>query len=377
MGNLTRANIQNPYEVGNNYPTTGEYNFAVWADYYAGEFNGYGNRTAYMNEVEVGYDATNKTWSPVGPKYYWPKNGTLTFIGYSPASKAAYAVVGESGIKFSNYTVSTTQAEQVDLLFSERTYNQKKYWDVGNGSNTTDDEKGNAITGAGSNDKNDVYTGAHLVFKHALSSILFNVKTDKDYTSTDETEIKLKSLKLNNVINTATFDQGLSETDAQGNTVTNPVTTAPTQNNGKGDNWEPSLDANQEPYKSSYPVYVNNGEGHLLTKTAYWPSINAEDNNVFNGYQDGKRTTDLILIPQSLAGITLTMEYTIKSKDSEPIYQVSTINLNEAVNADWDRGYRYIYSITLGLESITIEPYVTPWVDANTNVNVDNNNTQY
>ena len=378
VGNMTRVATTNPYEIWNNYPTAQEYDFAVWADYYADEFNGYDNRTTYMNEVKVGYNSTSKTWAPYGAQYYWPKKGTLTFIGYSPASKGAYAVVGKSGIIFSNYTVSTTQAEQVDLMFSERSYNQKNYWKNGNKANTTDTEVGSEETGPTSTTTNDVYTGAHLLFKHALSSILFNIRTDIDYTTNDYTEIKLKSLKLNKVITTATFDQDLGDYVA-GNVL--PVTTAPTQNNGTGDNWTPLTyddgSTTAKPYTASYPIYTND-EGHLLKTTKYWPSINAENDTVFTYSQNGLRTTDLILIPQALKDITLTIEYTIKSKDSDPIYQVSTINLNETDTADWDWGYRYIYSIVLGLETITIEPYVTQWVDeTSSDINVNDNNTQY
>lgn len=382
VGNMTRADVTNPYEIWNNYPTAQEYDFAVWAYYYADEFDGYDNGATYMNEVKVGYNSTSKTWAPYGAQYYWPKYGTLTFIGYSPASKEANAEVGKSGIKFSNYTVSTTQAEQVDLMFSERSYNQKNYWKDGNNSNTTDTETGSEVTGSSSATANDVYTGAHLLFKHALSSILFNIRTDKDYTTNDYTEIKLKSLTLNNVITKATFDQGLIETDANGGTIENPVTSSEERkNNGVGDNWTPLTyddgSTTAKPYTASYPIYTND-EGHLLKTTKYWPSINAENDTVFTYSQNGLRTTDLILIPQALKDITLTIEYTIKSKDSDPIYQVSTINLNETNNADWDWGYRYIYSIVLGLETITIEPYVTPWVDeTSSDINVNDNNTQY
>ncbi|MBQ8737614.1 MAG: fimbrillin family protein, partial [Bacteroidaceae bacterium] len=223
VGNMTRANVTNPYEVGNNYPTDGK--FAVWAHYYTGNFNGFTNGQLYMEDVILAYKNVKddsgttiiNTWAPdSGEKnYYWPKNGTLTFIGYSPASaqnnEGTTVTVGATGIKFNNYEVSTEQSNQVDLLFSERSYNQKKYKAS---DKTTDDDAGdeNTETGSTSSTTNDPYTGAHLEFKHALSSILFNVKTDRVY-SDDKTVITLTGITLKNVVNKATFDQGLTNTD--------------------------------------------------------------------------------------------------------------------------------------------------------------------
>jgi hypothetical protein len=102
-----------------------------------------------------------------------------------------------------------------------------------------------------------------------------------------------------------------------------------------------------------------------LNTTAYWPVNNANVADAPKAYTAGLRSTDLMLIPQPLTGITLTVNYTIKSKDSSAIPQVSTINLTAPSghgNA-WDWGYRYIYTITIGLENISIEPYVTGWQD--------------
>lgn len=341
VGKLTRAS-----EVGNNYPTATAYNFAVWAHYYAGNFTTAANGTLYMDEVEMGFDETS-TWAPVGAKYYWPKNGTLTFVGYSPASVKAKASYTNGKVTFTDYVVENDKSNQVDLMFSERTYNQKKY--TANASDkTTDDEAVSGETGATPGVVADPYTGAHLVFKHALSSILFNVKTDKDYTTAGGTQITLTGLTLNNVATQGTFVQNIAGDQAS--------TVAPTTQNGEGDDWT-VVDAS----KKSYAIGNAN---MLLTTTAYWPAVSAYNAAAPANFVNGLRNTDLMLIPQSLANVTLTVNYTIKSATSSTaIAQTSTINLSTLTTDDWDWGYRYIYTITIGLEEITIEPYVTPWTD--------------
>lgn len=341
VGKLTRAS-----EVGNNYPTATAYNFAVWAHYYAGNFTTAANGTLYMDEVEMGFDGTS-TWAPVGAKYYWPKNGTLTFVGYSPASVKAKASYTNGKVTFTDYVVENDKSNQVDLMFSERSYNQKKY--TANASDkTTDDKVGTGSTSPDPTNPKDPYTGAHLVFKHALSSILFNVKTDKDYTTADGTQITLTGLTLNNVATQGTFVQNIAGDQAS--------TVAPTTKNGEGDDWT-VVDAS----KKSYAIGNAN---MLLTTTAYWPAVSAYNAAAPSTFADGLRKTDLMLIPQSLANVTLTVNYTIKSATSSTaIEQTSTINLSTLTTDDWDWGYRYIYTITIGLEEITIEPYVTPWTD--------------
>lgn len=347
VGKLTRAN-----EVGNNYPTTADYNFAVWAHYYAGDFTNVADGSLYMDEVIMGFDGTS-TWAPVSAKYYWPKNGTLTFVGYSPASVNAVADYTDGKITFTNYEVKADKSNQVDLMFSERSYNQKKY--TANASDkTTDDKVGTGSTSPDPTNPKDPYTGAHLVFKHALSSILFNVKTDKDYTTTNKTKITLTGLTLNKVVSKGTFTQDIAATVGS-------VTGAPGRDNGTGDDWVVSTD---DADKVSYTI---DNASHLLTTTPFWP---AENKETAPDFENGLRKTDLMLIPQSLANVTLTVNYTIQSETGAVIDQTSTINLNSSTGADWDWGYRYIYTITIGLEEITIEPYVTPWVDVEGNTTI-------
>lgn len=341
---VVSPNTKAATEVWNNYPTGEAYNFAVWAKYYVDgsyENNAYKTGTyttwaagqTYMNEVVVKYG--DNTWAPE-QNYYWPKNGSLTFIAYAPTAIANITEAGASGITITDHNVSTDTANQLDILYSERTYNQQKdNMDEVEGTGTTD---GNAGVTA------DPYKGVHISFKHALSSILFNIKTEEDYT-TAGTTITLKKIQVYQAVSKGSFDQNLADKNAA--TTTDTDATAPA--------W--SFDT--PPVRNDYTV--DNTANVVLSTTPYYPSGITKE----TAATDGLRATDLILLPQELAGVTLRIEYTIKNSNagSEELAQIAELPLSTTAVAAWEMGKRYIYNITIGLDTIYFEPYVQNWVD--------------
>ena len=315
-------------EVWNNYPTDAAYDFAVWGYYYAGgTYTKFSDGQLYMNNVTVSYDGTLSGWAPA-TSYYWPKNGSLTFIAYSPAT--VEATVGATGIQIADYTVQADAAKQVDLLFSERAYNKRVVDDDIAGSGETDEDP--SVT-------DDRYAGVHLSFKHALSSILFTARTKGTYTGTT---ITLKEISLLNVKSGGTFNQTLN--DANGETTA----------------------ANAEVWsgQSEPENYVISGLNQILDANAYYPSTNGTGSPAVAG---GLRKSDFILLPQKFETNdpipTIQVKYTIQSPDSAPINQVQEVPLS-ALTEEWEWGYRYIYNLIIALDKIYFEPYVTPWTDA-------------
>jgi len=321
-------------EVWNNYPTGTNYNFAVWAKYYVnqsdvmnGTYDVWANGTDYMVEVPVSY--TDNTWAPA-QNYYWPKNGSLTFIAYAPAGKATAAAT-ESGITFTDYEVSTTVADQVDLLFSERSYNKKR---------VDDDVVGSGNTSGDFTVTDDPYKGVHLSFKHALSSIAFTVKTLADYSAS--TTITLNKIELLNVGSKASFDQNLAD-ENNAPTTAAAWTTAGTPVN--------------------YIVDNDDDLEYVVDTQAYWTASKSKTAPAAAG---GLRATDFILLPQNLSNIKLKVTYTLDNKGtgSEPLVQVIEKDLRTGAVDTWIMGKRYIYNIIIGLDTIYFEPFVADWVDA-------------
>lgn len=322
-------------EVWNNYPTAAAYDFAVWGYYYAGgTYTKFSDGQLYMDNVTVSYDGNLSGWAPATP-YYWPKNGSLTFIAYSPAT--VEATVGATGIQIAGYNVDTDAAKQVDLLFSERAYNKKS---------VDDGYAEDGETDADPSETYDSYAGVHLSFKHALSSILFSARTKDTY---DGTTITLKEISLLNIKSKGTFNQNLE--DANGETT--------------------AADAELWVGQSELKNYVISGLNQVLDANPYYPSTKGTGNPTV---ADGLRKSDFILLPhefeENIGYIpTIQVKYTIKSPDSAPIDQVQEVSLVH-LTGEWKWGYRYIYNIIIALDKIYFEPYVTPWTDAGYNVNL-------
>lgn len=306
-------------EIGENYPTS--QNFSVFAHYYTeaeGGYTTFAEGDLYMDDVETSYNSDIKGWDPKtgsGVNYYWPKQGTLTFAAYSPSK--VDATYDKEGIHFANYTVDTDCTKQYDLLYSERSYDQTKEMMVTNAP----------------------YNGVQIKFNHALSSILFTVRTDADYAA-DNFNIVLKKISIKNVLSQATFNQGLEDGNGE---VTKPV--------ADHFGWA------GHSYKKEYVAY--NSSKVLSTVASFTENISVTDPR-----QNDTQNTNLILLPQEFSDQQLYIEYQIVNKnvgsDETVVNQNATFNLNYYGDG-WKRGYRYVYNLTFGFDKIYFDPVVTEW----------------
>ncbi len=358
-------------EIYGNYPE--DKDFAVYALYHENQYDESSftaaNSSTYMANVKCVAD--NKTaptcWAPE-QAYYWPKNGYLTFAAYAPAltSGVDWDV---NGFKFTDFTVNDMPTKQIDLLYSKRQYDKQK----SNGA------------------ENQPYGSITIPFEHALSSIVFMAKTEADYTvkkddgSVDEsksTVIKLTGITVNKVVKKGTFKQNLlaatagdSDTNTDTDTDNEPAWTVEATNNLQDYTVYPST-AGSELELSNNEQYVNGAvDGNDETYGTSNPP--ATPNGTDNVNNDGKRRSDLILIPQNLMRgegnddkVTVTIKYTIKTGTADAIDQESTFQLAVAPESEgsdatykWEMGKRYIYHIVIGLDKIYFNPQVTNWED--------------
>ena len=308
VGKNTRAVT----EVGAEYGTG--YTFGVWAKYNntgaatswtAGQFY-IGTDAADDHGVEAAYKSSVNGWAFATP-YYWPKNGDLSFIAYSPYSVADKATVTGEGIQFTGYTVG--DAADVDLLFSEVSRNKTKA-DVNTAA---------------------PYSGIDVQFKHALSSVRFAVKTKEAYAGTT---IKVKKIEVLNAYSVGNFNQGLADNATAVTAVDNAC-------------WD------DHATERSYTAFTGDITVAYAAKYVHNGSANASEN-----------TTDLILLPQALVHtgantVTVKVTYTITSPSGNVLEQVTTLPLS----GDWFRGNRYTYTVVFGLDEIYLDPTVDTWSD--------------
>ncbi len=297
--------------------------------------------TAYMDNVRCVANSTEtpEYWKPEDRVYYWPKTGYLTFGAYAPhATNTTTAPATEwnafSGFEFNDFTVNATSADQYDLLYSDPAYDKTKT------SVVTDDP----------------YDGVTLVFNHALSSIVFTVSAQP--TGNDD-KIYITNITVKNVYEKGDFNQNYYVDGGQKGTAAWTV---------KGG-------------LVNYTVF----SGEKLLGTAEEPINGSLENDATADTPDtdGKRRSDLILMPQNLAkgegrasDATVEITYEIKNKDGIKTAE-ETVPFNLAVKNGgsrsyaWEMGKRYIYHISIGLEQIYFNPTVTPWEEVEGEVTVD------
>ncbi len=314
----SESRTENYGELTNPYPTTED--ITVYGVWHSAEFAGWDDASLYMDKANASYDDVFNGWRP-DTRYYWPKNGYLTFAAYSPSDVNATNVgYDKTGLKLTGFQVAETSDKHVDVLYSQRSYNKKK----------------------SSDNTNTPYDQVDLDFVHALSSIQFTAKKAADYGSTAEntTNIILKKISIIDVYSKGDFDEKVSET------TPGTYNATPTWSN-------PS--ANDVEY-----VYYDNNTGYTLTSGAY----------VMNGVAN---QTDVIALPQTLPdGAKFVIEYQIDSPGSTTpaIDQTYEIEIND-LTGKWEPGYRYTYHISIGLDEIYFAPEVLEWTKAtDTDVNV-------
>ena len=169
--------------------------FGVYA-WFKGETHG--DDTDFMVNQKVSYtgDSDNR-WAPEGTTYYWPKSGSIDFIGYSP-----YATAGSTDAPFPTITDTTiaypawnvADHQDVDIMYADK------------------------VTGLKNNTNTYYYNGVPMLFHHALAKVNFQIKAA--YTEVEDTvthtktkwDIEVESIKVNNILSSGKFTLNLNGT---------------------------------------------------------------------------------------------------------------------------------------------------------------------
>lgn len=317
---------------------TGE-SFIAYAGWTNGDYtNGAGVTEFFVNNVTTAicsYDATWTTWKPA-VSYYWPKTGKLTFEAISPADARYHTTISHTwaaGFSLDDFAVRGGIKDQYDLMYSDREFNKVRSLYTPDASANPSDPYDETAGDAGS------YKGVDLIFRHALSSIVFKVKTKADYTNA---VITLTGITINNAYSTGDFAEGGDDGDASSWTVT-PA-------------WSNQTAAvNYSIFSGSQVVTYNSG-----TAQAVSPLVGG--------------ATNIILLPQALEhtsatdNVTVTVTYTVAQNGGSALPQTAVIKLKDltassaAVTA-WEMSKRYTYTIVFGLDEIYFDPRVDAWTD--------------
>ena len=281
-------------------------------------------------KVENTSSATSGEAWTTNPKYYWPKQGYLTFMSYSPYEKLNSIVTCEAAtdalaeIKIPNWDVNANQ--DVDIMIADRVDN---------------------LT---ANGENAGYTGVSTVFRHKLAQIVkFSVKTKEDFRNLKAGAPQagsklffLKKIALQNIVTNGSFTSGV-----QPSNTNIGLWTAATTPIAKNYTW----------YENTESNLVQGGANEFNTTAV---ALSSGDINT-NGY--------LLVRPQTFAendNKKIEITYVIRSYTSASDYSDETVvqsfNIHSATPS-WDINKKYSFTITVDLNQIYWAPSVENWED--------------
>lgn len=292
-------------------------------------------------KVENTTSATSGEAWTTNPKYYWPKQGFLTFMSYSPYNELNTKVTcaptkdAMAEIKITDWDVDANQ--DVDIMIADRVDN---------------------LTANGSHGG---YTGVPTVFRHKLAQIVkFSVKTKEDFRNLDENNLPqagsklffLKKIELQKIVTKGSFSSGIEPSNI---------------NIGV---WFPLTSSEGTDY-----TWYNNEEATLAKGNA------SEFNTTAVALSSGDINTNgyLLVRPQNFAendNKKIKITYVIRSYTSASDYSDETVvqsfNIYSATQS-WGINKKYSFTITVDLNQIYWAPSVENWEDATSTEYVFNN----
>ena len=276
---------------GVDYPT--DETFKVFCKSYTGTYTDWTTGADYFNAAGEDVALIGGNWSTT-PVHYWPELGNkLAFAAYSPAAASAHGTFAQTqtGLTITGFSTQADVANQYDLMYTPRVIDL---------------------------DKNSAGTPVPMVFKHALTSVVFKAtKTDADATYV------IKSLTVNGKASTTgNFNQNIPNPEDLDGTAT----------------WTPAT-ATDVNYSILSGKTINVAQG----------GTNLTGVKSANG-----ASTALLLIPQGVNdAITVTIVYD-KTTGGNTLESTATVKLsNFKVGGStsitkWVMGNRYVYNIKFG-----------------------------
>lgn len=309
----TRANVMG--EIQGHLYDKAEH-FKVFCKIYEGTFAGWESATDYFKtegDVAKNEGGESSYWATESD-YFWPEaQHNLAFAAYSPAvlTTAPTSIEHtENGLQIKGFQTEANADNQYDLMYSDRILDRNR---TNNGS-----------------------VAVPLIFRHALSSIVFSSEKEDN-----NAEYTIKSATLGgDFIQKADFNQNITTVgDLKGTAL-----------------WENPATATAATYTPDFDPF-----NVTTTPTKFTEKASA-----------------LLLIPQTVpANAAVTITYTKKVKKGDGTFNTTnntaTIKLSDFRQAGgekittWEMGKRYIYRIAFGQnKKIYFEPKTEDWVEVPT-----------
>jgi hypothetical protein len=314
--------------------------------------------TQYIDNVDISWDDTTtpNVWRNTTKKYYWPKDGKLTFFAWTSLKQgdnvtgsyddnkkvvtptenqtvsyltSGVTVDATNGVKIANYDVTAAANKNYDLLVADIKANQ-----VANNEEATSPKYNT--------------NGVPTLFKHKLSQVFFTAvtvdsnKNPYDYKTTDGIEFTLNSITFKGLDQTNTYTQGITESSCDGSWGTASASTNQVYTN------------TATALSNTVSVLIANGNQYYYLPQDFTPQTST-----------GSLTSDAFVV-----------NYTVKYANgtTETIDKEFVLNDNAtgatAMFAKWEMGKRYTINLKFSLNEILWDPAVQDWETANRDVTV-------
>ena len=312
--------------------------------------------STYIDSVEISYNTSDAVWRNASKKYYWPKDGKLTFFAWTNVTES----IATDGT--STYTQpKKTGSEDIEYLSGVTVSNSEgvvaKDYDVVANKNV-DFLVADIKADRKSNDKTPKYytEGVPTLFKHKLSKVIFTAQTVKsgtydayDYKTTDKIVFKIDSIKFIGIDQKNTYTQGV--TVAADSTSVGSWGTSPTEGS--------QTYTKKETEVTSTLAYLYDGSDE--NQYYYLPQG-------FDAQTKGSETKDYFEV-----NYTITYNSGLATEKTEKLTQKCILNNSESgksIFPAWEMGKIYTINLKFSLNEILWDPAVQDWETANRDVTV-------
>lgn len=308
-----------------------------------------GSSSVYFENVPISYQTP--VWRNADRKYYWPKDGSLTFFAWTVLSSAVDAAP-VSGDKVAPTETQTTSTISEGVVTVTNTDGIKiAGYDVVDNLNKdilVADTKADMTA----NDKTPVYIidGVPTLFRHKLSQVFFTAQTIKDedaydYTAaTDKIKFEINSIKFIGIDRKNTFTQtnvaGAAGSWADAGAIEESQTYTSTVTEVKKDAATLIADGNQYYYlPQKFASQTAGGESKDYIEIKYTITY-----NVGEATQQVENFTKKLILNNSTS--------------------------SSSIFAEWEMGKRYTINLRFSLDEILWDPAVENWDDKTNNVTI-------
>ena len=264
-------------------------------------------------------------WGGYKTTYFWPKAGSLMFVGYYPTT-----------VENVSYSFTASENKMTVAEFTPGDYSKTGFVNTAENSTCVEDFMYFNMTATSSDATtagplNSVTDGCHIdvVFKHALSWLSVVLKKDSATPAGATITVKKVYFTKVNTTATGTVNNSPDKSKGESNVISWATTEAETDVYVLGSATTANTEALTEDYTCKQPV----------------------------------------IIPQTMDG-NIVVTYEIKSADGSAFTETVTLplsDLTEDVNS-WDPAKKYTYNVTIGTSEILIDPSVDEWDAVNASI---------